>query len=94
MAQESTSQEAQDICPANTVCLWTGNDFNNEQWQWSPGNGYRDLPDYLQDNVGSFIAKADCVFIADGERRAVHNGDYRRGYGHDIGGRMDAITTS
>ncbi len=94
MAQESTPPEAQNDCPDNTICLWTSNNFRGAPWEWSPRHGYRDLPNDLHDNVGSFRANADGIFIADGERRTVLSGDYRRNYRQDFGGRMDAITSS
>ena len=89
MAQESTSDAALDICPRNTVCLFPDNDFTGTGWQWSPQDGYKDMPPYLQDNVCSFVANANCVFInyiseKPPERRTVNNGGYRRAYCGDF----------
>lgn len=93
MSQELAPQGAEGVCPDNTVCLYTGRNFTGGEWQWSPGNGYRDLPSSHHDSVGSFIANAACVFIDHDpkERRAVNDGDFRRVYDNDFGGRIDAI---
>ncbi|MEU6719144.1 hypothetical protein ABZ897_47430 [Nonomuraea sp. NPDC046802] len=82
---------------AGDICLWTGKDFSGSSWCWNPGNGYVDVPPALHDNVGSFMAHADGCFINwisvpdRKETRVVRNGDYRKVYKNDFGGKIDAV---
>ncbi|MEV4113329.1 peptidase inhibitor family I36 protein [Nonomuraea sp. NPDC049695] len=79
------------------ICLWSGRDYSGASWCWSPDHGYVDVPPALHDNVGSFIAHADGCFINwisvpdRKETRVVRDGDYRRVYKDDFGGKIDAV---
>jgi hypothetical protein len=82
---------------AGDICLYTGANYSGRWWCWRPGNGYVDVPPYLHDNVGSFVARANGCFINwisvphHKQTRRVLNGDYRRDYKSDFGGKIDAI---
>ncbi|MFI7632825.1 peptidase inhibitor family I36 protein [Nonomuraea sp. NPDC049400] len=82
---------------AGDICLWSGRDYTGASWCWNPGNGYVDVPPALHDNVGSFIAHANGCFINwihvpdRKETRVVRDGDYRRVYKNDFGGKIDAV---
>jgi hypothetical protein len=80
----------------NEICFWQGNDFEGTPWRWTPASGYRDLPPYLHDNVGSFYANAPGCFIDwdPHEMRRVAMGDYSNAYkwGGKFGTRIDAVT--
>ncbi|MEO3798234.1 peptidase inhibitor family I36 protein [Nonomuraea sp. B10E15] len=82
---------------AGDICLWSGRNYTGASWCWNPGNGYVDVPPALHDNVGSFRAHAAGCFInwihvpTRKETRIVRNGDYRRVYDNDFGGRIDAV---
>ncbi|MEQ4722913.1 peptidase inhibitor family I36 protein [Nonomuraea sp. B19D2] len=82
---------------AGDICLWSGRDYTGASWCWNPGNGYVDVPPALHDNVGSFIAHANGCFINwihvpdNKETRVVRDGDYRRVYKNDFGGKIDAV---
>ncbi|RCG30440.1 hypothetical protein DQ384_14010 [Sphaerisporangium album] len=82
---------------AGDICLWSGKDYTGASWCWNPGNGYVDVPPALHDNVGSFRAQADGCFINwihvpdNKEVRVVRNGDYRKVYKNDFGGKIDAV---
>ncbi|GAA3651262.1 hypothetical protein GCM10022224_012700 [Nonomuraea antimicrobica] len=82
---------------AGDICLWSGRNYSGAHWCWNPGNGYVDVPPALHDNVGSFQAHADGCFINwihvpdRKETRIVRNGDYRRVYDNDFGGKIDAV---
>ncbi|MDX3102304.1 peptidase inhibitor family I36 protein [Nonomuraea angiospora] len=82
---------------AGDICLWSGRDYTGSSWCWNPGNGYVDVPPALHDNVGSFTAHADGCFINwihvpdRKETRVVRDGDYRRVYKDDFGGKIDAV---
>ncbi|KAB8193313.1 hypothetical protein FH608_022285 [Nonomuraea phyllanthi] len=82
---------------AGDICLWSGRDYTGASWCWNPGNGYVDVPPALHDNVGSFQADAAGCFINwihvpdRKETRVVRDGDYRRVYKNDFGGRIDAV---
>ncbi|KNB52109.1 hypothetical protein AC230_13195 [Streptomyces caatingaensis] len=80
-------------CPGGSVCFYTGTDFHGSSWEWTATSGYRDLPPQLHDNVGSFVASTEACFInwQPKETRAVHNGDWRRSYKGDFGGRIDGV---
>ncbi len=75
------------------MCFYSGSDYSGKSWEWTANSGYRDLPPALHDHVGSFVANTDACFIAyqPTEKRAVHNGDWRRDYRGDFGGRMDGV---
>ncbi|WP_345570066.1 peptidase inhibitor family I36 protein [Nonomuraea rosea] len=82
---------------AGDICLWSGRDYTGASWCWNPGNGYVDVPPALHDNVGSFQAHANGCFINwihvpdRKETRVVRDGDYRRVYKDDFGGKIDAV---
>ncbi|MFC4121899.1 hypothetical protein [Nonomuraea zeae] len=82
---------------AGDICLYTGRDFSGASWCWNPANGYVDVPPALHDNVGSFQAHANGCFINwihvpdRKETRVVRDGDYRRVYKDDFGGKIDAV---
>ncbi|WP_220040189.1 peptidase inhibitor family I36 protein [Nonomuraea aridisoli] len=82
---------------AGDICMWSQRDYKGASWCWNPGNGYVDVPPALHDNVGSFRAEAAGCFInwirpgSQKETRVVRNGDYRRVYDNDFGGRIDAV---
>ncbi|MFD0885535.1 peptidase inhibitor family I36 protein [Streptosporangium algeriense] len=85
---------------AGDICLWSGRDYTGASWCWNPGNGYVDVPPALHDNVGSFRAQANGCFINwirvpdRKETRVVRNGDYRKVYDNDFGGKIDAVAPS
>jgi hypothetical protein len=83
-------------CGPNEICFWQANDFEGTPWRWTPASGYRDLPPYLHDNVGSFWANAPGCFIDwnPHEMRRVAMGDYSNAYkwGGKFGTRLDAVT--
>ncbi|MEU3356262.1 peptidase inhibitor family I36 protein [Streptomyces sp. NPDC037389] len=80
-------------CPNGSVCFFSGSDYHGSSWEWTASSGYRDMPPALHDNVGSFVASTDACFINwdPKETRQVHNGDWRRAYGGDFGGRIDGV---
>ncbi|TDC86465.1 peptidase inhibitor family I36 protein [Actinomadura sp. 7K507] len=85
-----------DQCESGAICFWEENDYEGSHWSWSPTNGYRNLPPYLHDNVGSFYANAAGCFIDWGENqefRRVAVGDYSKAYkaGGKFGSRIDAV---
>ncbi|WP_151770633.1 peptidase inhibitor family I36 protein [Streptomyces abyssomicinicus] len=83
-------------CGPNEICFWQDNDFEGTPWRWTPASGYRDLPPYLHDNVGSFHANAPGCFIdwEPHEMRRVAMGDHSAAYrwGGKFGSRIDAVT--
>ncbi|MDK1344611.1 peptidase inhibitor family I36 protein [Streptomyces sp. 378] len=89
----SASAAAPPPCPGGSVCFFSETDFRGSRWEWTAASGYRDLPPQLHDNVGSFVAGTDACFInwAPKETRQVHNGDWRRAYKGDFGGRIDGV---
>ena len=68
---------------AGAICFWEENDYEGSHWSWSPPNGYRDLPPYLHDNVGSFYANAAGCFIDRGENTRPSGRRGRRGASAD-----------
>ncbi|WP_165985600.1 peptidase inhibitor family I36 protein [Streptomyces sp. YIM 98790] len=94
----ATAAGAAPLCGGNEICFWEDNDFRGTPWRWSPGNGYRDMPPRLHDNVGSFMANAPGCFIdwQPEMRRTVAPGDYSRAYKADgtFGSRIDAVAPS
>jgi hypothetical protein len=93
----AASVQGSSASRAGDICLWSGQDFTGASWCWNPGNGYVDVPPALHDNVGSFMAHADGCFINwihvpdRKETRVVRNGDYRKVYKNDFGGKIDAV---
>ncbi|MEV0241650.1 peptidase inhibitor family I36 protein [Streptomyces sp. NPDC050674] len=89
----SASAAAPPHCPGGSVCFYSGTDFHGTSWEWTTGSGYRDMPPGLHDNVGSFVASTDACFInwQPKETRQVQNGDWRRAYKGDFGGRIDGV---
>ncbi|MFI9723077.1 peptidase inhibitor family I36 protein [Streptomyces sp. NPDC052396] len=89
-------QRAAEQCGRNEICFWENNDFDGTPWRWTPTSGYRDMPPYLHDNVGSFYANAAGCFIDwdPHEMRKVASGDYSNAYkaGGKFGSRIDAVT--
>jgi hypothetical protein len=90
----------QDATPAawppgcsDSVCFWSENAFRGHTWNWNTDNGYRDLPPFVHDHVGSFVANADACFINWDplEKRTALRGDWRSSYLQDFGGRMDGV---
>ncbi|MFJ7203770.1 peptidase inhibitor family I36 protein [Streptomyces sp. NPDC098789] len=83
-------------CPGGSVCFYTDADFGGQSWQWSPRSGYRDMPPQLHDHVGSFVANVDACFVdwKPKETRQVREGDWRRSYRGDFGGRIDAVQST
>ncbi|MBL1084026.1 peptidase inhibitor family I36 protein [Streptomyces actinomycinicus] len=92
-AAAHTGQAGPPPCPGGSVCFYSGSDYHGTSWEWTAGSGYRDLPPALHDNVGSFVAGTDACFVNwdPKETRQVHNGDWRRAYGSDFGGRVDGV---
>ncbi|GHF67749.1 hypothetical protein GCM10010218_56550 [Streptomyces mashuensis] len=94
-ASQAAAAPAQDHpgCPNGSVCFWSGTDYHGTSWEWAANSGYRDMPPALHDNVGSFVASTDACFInwSPKETRQVRNGDWRRAYGSDFGGRIDGV---
>ncbi|MBH1934896.1 peptidase inhibitor family I36 protein [Streptomyces sp. AV19] len=80
-------------CPGGSVCFYSGTDFHGSSWEWTANSGYHDMPAQLHDGVGSFVAATDACFInwQPKETRAVHNGDWRRQYKGDFGGKIDGV---
>jgi Peptidase inhibitor family I36 len=88
-------------CNAHEICLFEKNDYQGTPWRWSPPSGYSDVPPYLHDNVGSFIANAAGCFIdwkkppphGDATMRKVAIGDYSAAFKHGdkFGSRLDAV---
>ncbi|GIH79039.1 peptidase inhibitor family I36 protein [Planobispora longispora] len=95
-ASESAAlQRAAEQCGPGEICFWERNDYVGTPWRWKPQNGYRDLPPYLHDNVGSFYANSVGCFI-DWDPRLyvkVALGDYSRAYKYEgkFGSRIDAV---
>ncbi|UGY90787.1 peptidase inhibitor family I36 protein [Streptomyces gobiensis] len=88
-------QRAAAQCGRGEICFWRDRDFRGTPWRWMPSNGYRNMPKYLHDNVGSFYANAPGCFIdwKPKERRTVNSGDFSRSYkwGGKFGSRIDAV---
>ncbi|MFJ1804776.1 MULTISPECIES: peptidase inhibitor family I36 protein [unclassified Streptomyces] len=89
----SASAAAAPSCPDGSVCFYSGENFGGSSWEWTARSGYRDMPPYLHDHVGSFVASTRACFINWGpvEKRNVFNADYRTRYLGDFGGRIDAV---
>lgn len=87
------SAQAVPDCPANTICLWSGQYGGGDIYKWT--GGYRDLPQRFHDHVGSFRARRGGAFIdyESGSKicRPVAPGDYADRYLGRFGGQMDAI---
>lgn len=96
-AEAAALQRAAEQCGPGEICLWERNDFVGTPWRWKPQNGYRDLPPYLHDDVGSFYANSVGCFIDWDPRTFVRValGDYSRAYKYEgkFGSRMDAVNT-
>jgi len=90
-------------CNVDEICLFEENDYKGTPWRWTPKSGYRDLPPYLHDNAGSFIANVAGCFIdwkkppphGEAAYRRVAHGDYSAAfkYGGKFGSRLDALST-
>jgi hypothetical protein len=88
-------------CNADEICLFEENDYQGTPWRWTPHSGYRNVPPYLHDNAGSFIANVPGCFVdwtkapphGGGEFRQVAIGDYSAAfkYGGKFGSRLDAV---
>ncbi|MFG1707849.1 peptidase inhibitor family I36 protein [Nonomuraea sp. M3C6] len=96
----AAAPQAPAVSRAGDICLWSDSDYTGASWCWNPGNGYVDVPPALHDNVGSFTAHADGCFINwihvpdRKETRVVRDGDYRKVYKDDFGGKIDAVAPS
>ncbi|MGW2616215.1 peptidase inhibitor family I36 protein [Streptomyces sp. NPDC001500] len=90
---QSASAAAAPSCPDGSVCFYSGEDFGGSSWEWTARSGYRDMPSFLHDHVGSFVASARACFVdwAPVEKRDVINGDWRARYQGDFGGRIDGV---
>ncbi|WP_405447495.1 peptidase inhibitor family I36 protein [Streptomyces achromogenes] len=91
--QTATAKAAQPSCPDGSVCFWSGENFGGSSWEWTARSGYRDMPSFLHDHVGSFVSSTRACFINWGpvEKRDVFNGDWRSRYLSDFGGRIDGV---
>lgn len=86
-------------CGVDEICLFEENDYKGEPWRWTHRSGYRNVPPYLHDNTGSFIANVAGCFVdwgktnEDREFRRVAIGDYSAAYKDDgkFGSRLDAL---
>ncbi|KUL38304.1 peptidase inhibitor family I36 protein [Streptomyces regalis] len=82
-------------CNAGEICLFPENDYQGTPRRWTPQSGYVNLPPYLHDTVGSFIANAPGCFIDrdPAEFRKVAVGDYSAVHKADdkFGSRIDAL---
>ncbi|MEU3250081.1 peptidase inhibitor family I36 protein [Streptomyces sp. NPDC006997] len=80
-------------CADGSVCFWSGEGFGGDTWEWTARSGYRDMPPFLHDHVGSFVASTRACFVNWGpeEKRNVFNGDWRSRYLGDFGGRIDGV---
>lgn len=80
-------------CPDGSVCFWSGEGFSGSYWEWTARSGYRDMPSFLHDHVGSAVASTKACFINwdPVEKRDVYNGDWRSRYLGDFGGRIDGV---
>ena len=76
-----------------SVCFWSENGFTGQTWTWNTGNGYADLPAFLHDHVGSFVATREACFInwSPVEKHTALAGDWRSSYLADFGARMDGV---
>ncbi|MFJ3926619.1 peptidase inhibitor family I36 protein [Streptomyces sp. NPDC090022] len=93
MPTSASAAGAVPACPGGSVCFYSKADYRGQSWEWTRHSGYRDMPAGLHDHVGSFVAGTDACFINWGpkETRSVHNGDWRRDYQGDFGGRIDGV---
>ncbi|MBW5486242.1 peptidase inhibitor family I36 protein [Streptomyces bambusae] len=95
-APSSSAAAAIPSCPGGSICFYSGKDYGGQSWEWTSRSGYRDMPNYLHDKVSSFVASTDACFYnwQPKERRTVFNGDHRRDYRGDFGGRIDAVAAN
>lgn len=88
---------AANTCAVNTICFFEYSNYTGREWHWWPTLGYRNMPSFLHDHAYSFNSHA-CAYgwdyRSDGttERRTINRGDYRRSWGGDFGGRIDAVS--
>jgi hypothetical protein len=89
----ATAASSPPPCPGGSVCFYSGTDFHGLAWEWTADSGYHDLPPQLHENVASFVASTDACFInwQPKETREVHNGDWRRSYKGEFGGKIDGV---
>ncbi|GAA2420319.1 peptidase inhibitor family I36 protein [Streptomyces glaucus] len=89
----SAAPAAPPSCPSGSVCFWSGENFRGSSWEWPARSGYRDMPPFLHDHVGSFVSNTRACFInwQPQQKRNVFNGDWRARYLGDFGGRIDGV---
>ncbi|MEU5597395.1 peptidase inhibitor family I36 protein [Streptomyces sp. NPDC020298] len=92
-AQDAAARVGPPSCPDGSVCFWSGEGFSGSSWEWTARSGYRDMPSFLHDHVGSAVASTKACFInwQPVEKRDVYNGDWRSRYLGDFGGRIDGV---
>jgi hypothetical protein len=90
---QTQGRAAVPACNGGSVCFWSGQNFHGSTWEWTARSGYRDMPPFLHDHVGSFVADTRACFINWGplEKRNVFSGDWRSRYLGDFGGRIDGV---
>ncbi|MET9439955.1 peptidase inhibitor family I36 protein [Streptomyces sp. NPDC006610] len=92
-AAQPQEAAAPPSCPDGSICFYSKENFRGSTWEWTARSGYRDMPSFLHDHVGSFVASTRACFInwSPVEKRDVFNGDWRSRYLSDFGGRIDGV---
>ncbi|GAB2748594.1 hypothetical protein [Kitasatospora kifunensis] len=80
-------------CAGASICFWSEDAFSGHTWEWTSRSGYRDMPAFLHDHVGSFVATTRACFINwdPVQKRNVYSGDWRSSYLEDFGGVIDGV---
>lgn len=80
-------------CGVGAVCFWSEPYFEGLIWEWRSEWGHRNMPPYLHDHVGSYVAKARACLVDYKPESVREIGPDGSNYAYlkDFGNRVDAI---